>query len=205
MVDENARRIVDVVFNRDGVFGHNTHAARLAAQKKSRFSRCATGFYRYAHAVRLFAVLRKRRIAAWLDVDFPLGGGTRIADGTGDAYLSGAQSQPLAPERLVADKCAILYFAYPNFLLGRKMMLRALGGDELSGDKLVRFVYLDESGTGDPGREPWVVVSAVMVHADYQLRLVEKYLSDMADDYIRPEHRLGFVFHAADMLGGGDI
>lgn len=85
------------------------------------------------------------------------------------------------------------------------MMLRALGGGELSGDKLVRFVYLDESGTGDPGKEPWVVVSDVMVHADNQLRMVEKYLSDMADDYIRPEHREGFVFHASYMLNGNDI
>ena len=84
-------------------------------------------------------------------------------------------------------------------------MLRALGGGELSGEKLVRFVYLDESGTGDLGRGPWVVVSAVMVHADYQLKMVEKYLSDMADDYIHPDHREGFVFHAADMLNGNDI
>lgn len=69
----------------------------------------------------------------------------------------------------------------------------------------MRFIYCDESGTGDPGKEPWVVVSAVMVHADYQLKLVEKYLSDMADDYIRPEHREDFSFHASDMANGNDI
>ena len=69
----------------------------------------------------------------------------------------------------------------------------------------MRFVYLDESGIGNPGKEPWVVVGAVMVHANYQLKNVEKYLHDMADDYIKPQHRARFFFHAADLANGSGI
>ncbi len=82
---------------------------------------------------------------------------------------------------------------------------RALGGGPLIGDHIVRFIYLDESGTGDPAREPNVVVAAVIVHADKQLRSLGKYLSDMADAHIRPEDRQGFVFHATELYSGGKI
>jgi hypothetical protein len=65
------------------------------------------------------------------------------------------------------------------------------------------FVYLDESGTGNPAKEPFVIVAGVLVNADTQWRSVEKYLSDMADDFAEPDNRPGFVFHAKDLRVGG--
>jgi len=65
------------------------------------------------------------------------------------------------------------------------------------------FVYLDESGTGNPAREPFVIVAGVLVNADSQWRSLERYLSDMADDFAKPEDRPGFVFHAKDLMVGG--
>ena len=65
------------------------------------------------------------------------------------------------------------------------------------------FVYLDESGTGNPIVEPYVVVAGILVNADTQWRSVEAYLSDMADDFAMPEDRQGFIFHAKDLMVGG--
>src|SRR5258706_1348820 len=82
----------------------------------------------------------------------------------------------------------------------------ALGGAPLLGGDLVRFVYLDESGTGDPKREPWVVVCAVIVHADKQWRALTKYLSDLADEVVPKAKRSEFAaFHAVELLSGGKI
>lgn len=85
------------------------------------------------------------------------------------------------------------------------MSIRALGGGELKGNKLVRFAYLDESGTGDPAKEPYVVVAGVLVHADKQWKALERYISDMADDFALPDDRPGFVFHASELINGGKI
>ena len=79
----------------------------------------------------------------------------------------------------------------------------ALGGGPLDGDKLVHFIYLDESGTGDPQHESHVVVAGVMVHADKQWKKVERELIDMADAFALPEDRPNFCFHAYDLYSGG--
>ena len=50
-----------------------------------------------------------------------------------------------------------------------------------------------------------MIVAAVIIDADRQLRSIGKYLSDMADHYIRPEDRLEFVFHATELYSGGKI
>lgn len=83
------------------------------------------------------------------------------------------------------------------------MSARALGGGELAGEKLVRFVYLDESGTGNPKEEPFLVVAGVMVHADRQWKRVENYLKEMADKFATPDDRPEFCFHANQMFTGG--
>jgi len=85
------------------------------------------------------------------------------------------------------------------------MSLYALGGGELIGDKLVRYAYLDESGIGDPEREPYVIVAGVIVHADKQLRALEKYLKDMVIEYVPEDKREGFVFHAKELRNGGGV
>lgn len=69
----------------------------------------------------------------------------------------------------------------------------------------MRFAYLDESGIGDPRREPHVVVAGVIVHADLQLKSIEKYLFDMIEDCVRPEDRANFTFHAKELYNGGRI
>lgn len=81
------------------------------------------------------------------------------------------------------------------------MSLRALGGGELIGEKLVRFVYLDEGGISKPS-DPHIVVAGVMVHADTQWKHVEQYLREMADDFCLPEEREGFYFHASELSWG---
>jgi hypothetical protein len=72
------------------------------------------------------------------------------------------------------------------------MSPRALGGGPLVGDQLVRFVYLDETGTGDPQIEPYVVVAGVMIDADRQWKDVENHLIDLADAFATPDDRLQF-------------
>lgn len=77
---------------------------------------------------------------------------------------------------------------------------RALGGEALSVDKLDRYVYLDESGTGDPATEPFVV----MVHAvASEWKVVETHLNALADAFALPEDRPGFHFHAQALFIGG--
>lgn len=84
-------------------------------------------------------------------------------------------------------------------------MIRALGGGELIGDKLVRLAYLDESGTGDPQKEPHVVVAGVIVDADKQLARVQRHLRGMVERHVPKEHRHGFVFHAKELFNGGKV
>jgi hypothetical protein len=69
----------------------------------------------------------------------------------------------------------------------------------------VRFAYLDESGIGNPKAEPFVVVAGVIVHADAQLKALEKYLSDMANEFVPATLRMGFRFHAKDLFHGNGI
>jgi hypothetical protein len=83
------------------------------------------------------------------------------------------------------------------------MMFRALGGGELKGEKLVRFAYLDESGTGNPKEEPFIIVAGFVVHADKQLKDLEKYLMTMADSFATHEDRPSFYFHAHELFTGG--
>lgn len=69
----------------------------------------------------------------------------------------------------------------------------------------MRFAYLDESGIGDPTKEPYVVVAGVVVNADRQLKPIETYLLDMVNDFIRPADRDNFVFHAKHLFNGGGV
>lgn len=80
---------------------------------------------------------------------------------------------------------------------------RSLSGVTVEGDKLVRFVYLDESGTS---KERVVVVAGVIMDADRDWRLVEDYLLDLIEEYIPEEHRsLAAPFHACEMFHGQGI
>lgn len=76
----------------------------------------------------------------------------------------------------------------------------ALGGAKLSGDRLVRVTYVDESGTNP--REPFMVVAGVVLDGDKQLSSVEDDLIALVAEYIPPEDREGFNLHAADIWNG---
>src|SRR5262249_22250897 len=67
----------------------------------------------------------------------------------------------------------------------------------------MRFIYLDASGLGKRDLEPNVIVAGVIVHADKQYRALAKYLSDMADEYVRPDRRGGVACCAAELFSGG--
>ena len=71
--------------------------------------------------------------------------------------------------------------------------------------KLVRLLYVDESGIGSESAEPITVVAGIGVHADVQLKPLEVYLASLVEKHIHPEDRAGFVFHAKEIFHGGKI
>ena len=64
----------------------------------------------------------------------------------------------------------------------------------------MRLTYLDEAGIS--AREPYAVVSGVIVDGDRQLRKVEEALAELLAKYIPKEDRRGFVFHATHIWSG---
>lgn len=85
------------------------------------------------------------------------------------------------------------------------MSLRTLGRGDLAGDRLLRYVYLDESGVGNLEKDPYLVVAGVIVHADKQLRAIEAWLKSMLEDYIAPEEKKNFAFHAHQIFHGNGL
>jgi hypothetical protein len=76
----------------------------------------------------------------------------------------------------------------------------------LAGNKLMRFIFVDESGTGNPKFEPFIVVAAIIVHADKQLTKLEEYLGAMAAEFVPVETRHLFKgFHAVELYSGGAV
>lgn len=83
------------------------------------------------------------------------------------------------------------------------MSLRALGGGELIGEKLVRLVYVDEAGIGNPKQEPWLVVGAALVDADKKLVQLRAELDKIVERLVPAKGRDGFVIHAKELFHGG--
>lgn len=84
------------------------------------------------------------------------------------------------------------------------MSLYALGGGELAGDKLVRFVYLDESGISNPD-EKYIVVAGVIIDGDKHWKLIEKHLAELVGRFIPEAEQEGFFFHATDIHHGSGL
>lgn len=80
---------------------------------------------------------------------------------------------------------------------------RSLGGHHLAGERLLRFVYVDEAGIS--AHEPVAVVAGVIVNADKDWKQLEDYLLDVRDAYIPLKNREGFVFHAKDISAGNKL
>jgi len=75
---------------------------------------------------------------------------------------------------------------------------RSISGVKLDGTKLVKYAYMDESGIS--AMERTAVVAGIIVDADKQWILVEKYLSDLAALVVPEDQRDGFIFHATDLF-----
>jgi hypothetical protein len=73
-----------------------------------------------------------------------------------------------------------------------------------SGALIVRHLYLDEAGIGNPEIEPYTVVGGIAVHVDNQYDSLQKYLLDMADDLVAPSSQRpsNFCFHATALWHG---
>ena len=64
----------------------------------------------------------------------------------------------------------------------------------------MRIVYLDESGIS--ANDPCAVVAGVIIHPEKQAKALDDYLRSMVDDYIAPDLREGFAFHATEIYSG---
>ena len=71
------------------------------------------------------------------------------------------------------------------------------------GDRIVKLVYIDETGLANPLHEPYVIVAAIIVDADKKLIAVERHLDKLVERFIPPEDQSDFVFHAAHLFNGG--
>jgi hypothetical protein len=76
-----------------------------------------------------------------------------------------------------------------------------ISGERLLGKSVTRFVYLDEAGISQ--REPFAVVSGVIVHADKQLNELERRLNGLCQKHIPVDQQADFVFHAKELFNGG--
>ncbi|MGE0830160.1 MAG: DUF3800 domain-containing protein [Hyphomonadaceae bacterium] len=65
------------------------------------------------------------------------------------------------------------------------------------------YVYFDESGTGSLEREPYLVVSGIILHADHQWARAAESLRRIAIDEVGEERAAGLIFHAKELLNGG--
>ncbi|MCQ4188880.1 hypothetical protein [Methylocystis suflitae] len=77
---------------------------------------------------------------------------------------------------------------------------KAFGGAPLSGDRLVRVVYLDESGHSS--NEDAAIVSGVILDPDKQWLLLTNEIEALKHK-VPEQFRDNFVFHATDLESGG--
>lgn len=87
--------------------------------------------------------------------------------------------------------------------------LPSFGGGILSGNNLLRTVYLDEAGTSCKKNEPFLVVAGIILDPDNMWNKVEGYIRTLASQNInKPLGLYGrpYIFHAKDIWhGSGDF
>jgi hypothetical protein len=65
-----------------------------------------------------------------------------------------------------------------------------------------RFVYLDESGTGNIEKEPHLLVAGVIANPDKHWRPIEVHLRSLAQKYAPDREPEDVVFHASEIFWG---
>src|SRR6267378_1788655 len=76
----------------------------------------------------------------------------------------------------------------------------SLSGTALQGDKLVRLIYLDESGIS--AKETVTVVAGVIINADQQWKAVAQHIRGLIEKYVPEQYQEGFSFHGKDLFHG---
>src|SRR5947209_256624 len=77
---------------------------------------------------------------------------------------------------------------------------KSLSGHPLKGNRRVRFIFVDESGSS--AKEPVTVVAGVIVHGDGQWKPAAKRLADLIKEYVPLRLQNNFVLHAVDLFSG---
>ena len=80
--------------------------------------------------------------------------------------------------------------------------LRAIGGAPLRGDKWVRVLYLDESGTGNISKEPHLIVAGALINGDRQWRPLKERLHAILEDSVPSGQPMPKCLHAVDIFHG---
>ena len=81
-----------------------------------------------------------------------------------------------------------------------QIFMRAFDGSPLAGRRIVRVVYLDESGTSR--KEPLALVAGVVVDGDHQMIAVEEHLERLVRKHIPEADHENFFFHATNIWSG---
>ena len=83
----------------------------------------------------------------------------------------------------------------------------SITGDSLIGNKMTRFVYLDETGTNIK-KDAFTIVGGIIVHADNQMKALEDGLYHICKELVPEslwnvdELKKPFFFHASDYMNG---
>jgi len=79
----------------------------------------------------------------------------------------------------------------------------AFSGLALKGARLVRLIYLDESGVSELVQEPHVVVAGVVLDPDRHYRAIDEDLLQAVIKYVPPDRMTFFKsFHATELFNG---
>lgn len=82
----------------------------------------------------------------------------------------------------------------------RRIGVRAIGGFPLEGKKLLRVLYLDE--TGHDKRSNVTCVAGLIINCDTQWRALAEDVEQLKS-YVPEQFQDGFYFHATDLQNGG--
>lgn len=77
----------------------------------------------------------------------------------------------------------------------------AFGGAPLVGDRIMRVVYVDE--TGHSAKERAVIVVGLILEPDSQWRILAERIEHLRGSDVPEAYRDGFVFHSTDLMYGG--